>query len=82
MKTDVIKKRQRTEALIASTISDDQLKKPRYYDQQSLYSSEHGSTLGYRNATSSLPGTGILMMTTNSSSNSSGSASQASQKSS
>ncbi|KAK4521944.1 uncharacterized protein ATC70_004483 [Mucor velutinosus] len=73
MKTDVIKKRQRTEALIASTISDDQLKKPRYYDQQSLYSSEHGSTLGYRNAASSLPGTGILMMTTNNNSSSSSS---------
>ncbi|KAL7331983.1 hypothetical protein PS15p_204095 [Mucor circinelloides] len=74
MKTDVIKKRQRTEALIASTISDDQLKKPRYYDQQTLYSSEHGSTSGYRHAASSLPGTGILMMTTNNSgSNSSGS---------
>ncbi|KAL9542536.1 hypothetical protein MBANPS3_008560 [Mucor bainieri] len=75
MKTDVIKKRQRTEALIASTISDDQLKKPRYYDQQALYSSEHGSTLGYRNAASSLPGTGILMMTTNNSSSSSSSGS-------
>ncbi|GAN10010.1 macrophage erythroblast attacher protein [Mucor ambiguus] len=84
MKTDVIKKRQRTEALIASTISDDQLKKPRYYDQQSLYSSEHGSTLGYRNAASTLPGTGILMMTTNNSSNSnsSGGGSHAGQNSS
>ena len=68
MKTDVIKKRQRTEALIASTATDDQLKKPRYYDQQSLYSSDNGTTLGYRNAASSLPGTGILMMTTNSNS--------------
>ncbi|CEP10945.1 hypothetical protein [Parasitella parasitica] len=69
MKTDVIRKRQRTEALIASTISDDPSKKPRYYDQQSLYSSELGSTLGYRNAASSLPGTGILMMTTTNTSN-------------
>lgn len=68
MKTDVIKKRQRTEALIASTVTDDQLKKPRYYDQRSLYSSDNGTTLGYRNAASSLPGTGILMMTTNSNS--------------
>jgi hypothetical protein len=69
MKTDIIKKRQRTEALIASTITDDPLKKPRYYDQQSLYSSDNGTTLGYKNATSSLPGTGILMMTTNNNSN-------------
>lgn len=73
MKTDVIKKRQRTEALIASSISDDQSKKPRYYDQQALYSLDRGSSLGYINAASSLPGTGILMMTTNNSSNHGGS---------
>ncbi|KAI8060666.1 uncharacterized protein B0P05DRAFT_557778 [Gilbertella persicaria] len=66
MKTDVIKKRQRTEALIASTSSsDDTAKKPRYYDQQSLYAANDQNTPGYRNTVSSLPGTGILMMTNN-----------------
>ncbi|KAI9487813.1 MAG: hypothetical protein EXX96DRAFT_473720 [Benjaminiella poitrasii] len=64
MKTDVIKKRQRTETLIASTVADEPIKKPRYIDQQSLYSKEQGASLGYRNVASSLPGTGILMMTT------------------
>lgn len=62
MKTDVIKKRQRTETLLASSL-DDSVKKPRYYDQQSLYSSDNNATPGYRNTVSSLPGTGILMMT-------------------
>jgi hypothetical protein len=46
MKTDVIKKRQRTETLINS-----ELKKPKYYEQKSI---------GYKNSV--LPGTGILMM--------------------
>lgn len=55
MKTNVIKKRQRAETLI-----DPSIKKPRYYDQQS----QDRGTLGYRNAT--LPGTGILMMTSTS----------------
>ncbi|KAG2229276.1 hypothetical protein BDF21DRAFT_106614 [Thamnidium elegans] len=66
MKTDVIKKRQRTETLLASSL-DDSVKKPRYYDQQSLYSSDNNATPGYRNTVSSLPGTGILMMTPSSS---------------
>jgi hypothetical protein len=74
MKTDVIKKRQRTETLLASSSlstseidinNNDQSKKPRYYDQRSL--TEKGTTLGYRNAAASLPGTGILMMTTSNS---------------
>ncbi|KAI8874799.1 hypothetical protein K501DRAFT_234614 [Backusella circina FSU 941] len=46
MKTDVIKKRQRTETLINS-----ESKKPKYYEQKSI---------GYKNSV--LPGTGILMM--------------------
>lgn len=73
MKTDVIKKRQRAETLIASSNTadgaSDNSKKPRYYDQQSLFStSENGTVLGYRQAASSLPGTGILMMTPDTSS--------------
>lgn len=78
MKTDIIKKRQRAETLIASTDSsessgvDPSSKKPRYYDQQSLYSTDNGNstTLGYRQSSSSLPGTGILMMTPSSTSSS------------
>lgn len=73
MKTDVIKKRQRAETLIASSNTadgaSDNSKKPRYYDQQSLFStSENGTVLGYKQAASSLPGTGILMMTPDTSS--------------
>lgn len=55
MKTNVIKKRQRAETLV-----DPATKKPRCYDQATQ---QEGSTLGYRN--SNLPGTGILMMTSN-----------------
>lgn len=64
MKTDIIKKRQRTEALLAST-ANDQLKKPKYFDHLSLYSNARGknTSTGYKNSSSSLPGTGILMMT-------------------
>lgn len=69
MKTDVIKKRQRTEAIINASDSDLQQdsKKPRYYDHHSLYSSnkEQGPKSGYRNSSTCLPGTGILMMTPN-----------------
>lgn len=62
MKTDVIKKRQRTEALVNASDHDleQDKKKPRYYDQQSLNKEQ----VGYRNSATSLPGTGILMMTT------------------
>ncbi|KAI8969208.1 hypothetical protein BDF20DRAFT_893730 [Mycotypha africana] len=72
MKTDVIKKRQRTESLITSAVSHDNLKKPRYYDQKSLFSARNSDgtiTPAYKNAVTSLPGTGILMMTTNMNSN-------------
>lgn len=63
MKTDVIKKRQRTETLLASS---NELKKPKYYDHHSLYSNGQGkASSGYKNSAASLPGTGILMMTTN-----------------
>lgn len=65
MKTNVIKKRQRAETLIASSsdLDEESVKKPRYYDQQSLYASDNHATPGYRNTVSTLPGTGILMMT-------------------
>ncbi|KAI9358849.1 hypothetical protein BD770DRAFT_343633 [Pilaira anomala] len=65
MKTNVIKKRQRAETLIASSsgLDEEPVKKPRYYDQQSLYASDNNATPGYRNTVSTLPGTGILMMT-------------------
>jgi hypothetical protein len=62
MKTDVIKKRQRTEALVGASDHQD-AKKPRYYDQHSLSNKEQGAKVGYRSSATSLPGTGILMMT-------------------
>ncbi|KAI8335670.1 hypothetical protein EDC96DRAFT_524726 [Choanephora cucurbitarum] len=71
MKTDVIKKRQRTETLVPSNnlpFSDDSSRKQKGSDQSSFCTSSDQGTLGYRNTMSSLPGTGILMMTSNKSS--------------
>lgn len=70
MKTDVIKKRQRTETLLAATTSE-QLKKPKYFDHLALYSrgKANNSSVGYKSFGTSLPGTGILMMTTTAGSN-------------
>ncbi|KAG0747620.1 hypothetical protein G6F57_001865 [Rhizopus arrhizus] len=65
MKTDVIKKRQRTETLIANDKEQSEVghfdKRPRYYDQQALLSSK----TGHKHTDSALPGTGILMMSSN-----------------
>ncbi|RCH96413.1 hypothetical protein CU097_010332 [Rhizopus azygosporus] len=54
MKTDVIKKRQRTESLIANNNEEQSVKRPRYYDQQTLMPTGYSDT--------ALPGTGILLM--------------------
>ncbi|KAI8989265.1 hypothetical protein BDB01DRAFT_842052 [Pilobolus umbonatus] len=74
MKTDVIKKRQRTESLLASSQQNGpEYKKPRYYDNKDLYADSYQTSkpaFGYRNVASSLPGTGVLMMGVNSSSTS------------